>query len=219
MSVSPSSTIPAVASRSSRRRTTFLLLLLPLVALGPIALIVAKIWAKPPPVLSTLSPFELTNQEGRAFGSHQLQGKVWIANFIFTRCPTVCPKFTGTMGELQNRTRLLGDKLQLVSFSVDPEHDQPPVLHAYAEKYHADSRRWSFLTGDAAKVRGAVMEGLKVSFGRKNEDPTDLEAIFHGTHFVLIDADLRIRGYYRSDEADAVNSLVKDAEHLVRRGG
>jgi protein SCO1/2 len=172
---------------------------------------------KPLPVLSTLPEFQFTNQYGQPYGSKQLSGKVWIANFIFTRCPTICPVFTQKMGELQHRVRNLGPSIHLVSFSVDPEHDTPPVLLGYAQSHKASPRMWTFLTGQPEQIRSTVVDGLKISMGR--EGPADdLMSIFHGTHFVLVDRESRIRGYYASDDKDAVETLLRDAGMLVNRG-
>lgn len=176
-------------------------------------------WSQPPelPVLGTLPAFSLTDEGGSPFGSAQLQGKVWVANFIFTRCPDVCPVFTRKMATVQERTRSLGDRLHLVSFSVDPEYDTPQVLAKYAGEHHADPRRWSFLTGSAEAIRATVVDGLKSTMGRAPDSPSDdLASIFHGTHFVLVDSQMRIRGYYRMDDADVLDRLVRDASALAQ---
>lgn len=168
------------------------------------------------PVLGTLPSFALTDQTGASFGSEQLKGKIWVANFIFTRCPTICPTFTRKMATVQERTKELGDAVHLVSFSVDPDYDTPAVLAAYAEKHRANPRRWTFLTGSAEAIRTTVVDGLKISMGR--EGPADdFASIFHGTHFVLVDEQLRIRGYYRSEDADVLDRLVRDIGLLANK--
>lgn len=169
----------------------------------------------PPAVLGTLPAFALQNQEGATFGAEQLRGKLWVANFIFTRCPTICPAFTRKMHGVQQRTSSHGADVRLVSFSVDPEFDTPEVLRAYAEKHGADQTRWHFLTGSAEAIRQTVVDGLKVSMGRSGP-AEDLNSIFHGTHFVLVDRELRIRGYYRSEDAEQVDLLLRDIDALTR---
>jgi protein SCO1/2 len=161
-----------------------------------------------PPVLGTLSPFTLTSQSGAPFGAEDLRGKAWVANFIFTRCPTVCPPFTRKMAALQDRTRPL-QGVHLVSFSVDPGYDTPEVLTEYARTHGADPARWTFLTGEEADLRATVIGGLKVMLGR-NGPADDLNSIFHGTHFVLVDGAMNIRGYYASDDPEALERLWKD---------
>ena len=87
---------------------------------------------EPPPTLLEVPAFELTSQAGDAFGSEQLQGEVWIANFIFTRCPTICPLLTSQMKGLTDS--LADTPVRFVSFSVDPANDTPAVLTEYAER-------------------------------------------------------------------------------------
>jgi protein SCO1 len=172
---------------------------------------------RPPPVLGTLPGFELTDQEGRPFGSGDLTGRVWVASFIFTRCETVCPRITAQMARIQARTRNLEPELHLVSFSVDPEHDTPARLAEYARAHRASPRMWTFLTGSADAVRHTVEKGLRVSIGREPGDPSPA-GISHGTHLVLIDGAARIRGYYDPEAADVVERVVRDAALLVNRG-
>lgn len=172
--------------------------------------------AEPLPDLGALPAFTFTRHDGRAFGLQQLKGRPFVANFIFTRCPTVCPLFSQKMAALQGRT---DPGLALVSFSVDPRYDTPERLAAYARKYGADEARWSFLTGDYAQLEDTVVGGFKVSMGRETPDENDVLGIFHGTHFVLVDGAGHIRGYYESNDAAATEQLVRDAARLVRGEG
>lgn len=170
-----------------------------------------------PPVLGALPAFELTDERGRPFGSRDLEGRVWVASFIFTRCETVCPRITARMARIQDRARNLEPALHLVSFSVDPEHDTPARLAEYARAHRASPRMWTFVTGPAATVRETVERGLRVSIGREEGDPSPA-AISHGSHLVLVDGAGRIRGYYDPEEPDAVDRVVRDAALLVNRG-
>jgi len=172
---------------------------------------------EPLPVLGTLSSFALVDQHGESFGSEQLAGKAWVANFIFTRCPTVCPAFTAKMGEIQHRSRGLGDSFHLVSFSVDPKYDTPAVLQAYAKEHRASSGAWSFLTGSLESIKATVVEGLKIAMGNNSPDG-NFAGIFHGSHFVLVDPKGQIRGYYDSNDADAVDRVLRDAGWLLNVG-
>jgi len=180
-----------------------------------VASLLRKSATQPPPVLGTLPPFELADQSGAAFGSEQLQGNVWIANFIFTRCPTVCPLFSQRMAGVQKQTRQLGMSLRLVSFSVDPDYDTPEVLEEYAKKFSANPYRWKFLTGAPEQVRATVRDGLKISMENQGMSGDDVPDIIHGTHFVLIDQSLRIRGYYASDDPKEVDRMVREAALLI----
>jgi len=185
----------------------------------PIARTLALPVPGPLPVLGTIPDFQLKNQFGEDFGSTQLRGRTWVANFIFTRCPTECPRFTGEMFKLQHRGRGLGQAFHLVSFSVDPEYDTPAVLLEFARRYRASPRAWSFLTGTPEQITRTVVEGLKISMGKDPDaGEDDITAIFHGTHFVLVDARMQIRGYYDSHAEDTVDRLLRDAGLLVTGG-
>lgn len=159
-----------------------------------------------PPVLATVPSFTLLDQDGESFGSTQLAGKVWVANFIFTSCQTMCPVLTGKMRELAHRARRLGPDVHFVSFTVDPERDTPERLRAYAQKHGADPHKWAFVTGSLGDVERAVVDGFKIAIERP-QPPTDLWEIVHGEHFVLVDRGLNIRGYFTSD-AQGMDRLV-----------
>jgi protein SCO1/2 len=165
-----------------------------------------------------LPAFTFTRQDGQPFGLQQLEGRPWVANFIFTRCPTVCPVFTQKMARFQKQTAGIGGQLALVSFSVDPKYDTPERLTAYAAKHGADPVRWSFLTGDYAQLQDTIVGGFKIAMGRHTEDENDIASIFHGSHFVLVDRTGEIRGYYNGEHDDDVERLRRDAERLVKSG-
>lgn len=171
---------------------------------------------EPLPDLFPMPAFELTAQSGATFGSTQLQGKVVVANFIFTRCPTVCPALTARMAKIQERVAADAG-VHLVSFSVDPRHDTPEVLREFGEKFGQDPARWTFLTGDVQEVRRAVEEGFKVGMkGAEDPEATPFD-IVHGEHFVLVDAKGTIRGFYPSDEG-SLGKLASDIARLREEG-
>ena len=173
--------------------------------------------APPPERLGALPDFTFTRQDGQPFGLAQLKGEPFVANFIFTRCPTICPVFSQKMARLQKQTE--GQPLALVSFSVDPNYDTPERLTAYATRFGANPARWSFLTGDYTRLQETVVGGFKIAMGRNGESEDDIPSIFHGSHFVLVDGTGEIRGYYNSDDDEAVERLLRDARWLVRAGG
>jgi protein SCO1/2 len=171
----------------------------------------------PLPVLATLPDFSLEAEDGRRFGSADLDGKVWLAGFIFTRCPTICPAITATMGRVQHRARHIEPGFRLVSISVDPAYDTAPRLAEYARRHKASPRMWRFLTGDLGAVKTVVTDGLKIAMAEP-EGVQDFASIFHGTHFVLVDSRRRIRGYYDSSAPDVVDRVLHDAAMLLNRG-
>jgi len=184
----------------------------------PIARAVRTRLPPPLPELAALPRFELLDQEGRPFGTKDLEGRVWVASFIFTRCATVCPRITARMAKVQDRTRQLAPAFHLVSFSVDPGHDTPARLAEYARAHRASPRLWTFLTGPEQAVKDAVVGGLKVYMGKEQGEDGGFEGIFHGSHLVLVDARGRVRGYYDPEDPDAVDRVVRDAGLLVNRG-
>lgn len=205
------------AARAAVGRPLFWIVVLGALAAWPLIWSLRTPVPPPAPVLGAVPAFQLTDQDGRAFGSKDLAGRVWVASFIFTRCETVCPRVTAQMARVQARTGNLAPALHLVSFSVDPDHDTPARLAAYAQAHRANPRMWTFLTGPAAAVQETVEKGLRVGMGRDPTDPSPA-GISHGTHLVLVDGQGRLRGYYASEEPDAVDRLVRDAALLVNRG-
>jgi protein SCO1/2 len=166
------------------------------------------------PPLGAVPSFQLQDQESRAFGSAELRGKVWVAAFMFTRCPMICPRITAAMKELQARALAESVTLHWVSFSVDPEHDSPAVLKAYAQEHGAALENWSFLTGPLSTVKTTAEEGFKLGVEGKATDGAEHLGITHGSHLVLVDRTLNIRGYYRTLDDDAQRRLLDDAKQL-----
>ncbi len=166
-----------------------------------------------PPVLGTVPDFRLVDQTGAPFGLDRLTGRVWIADVVFTRCPDVCPQMTERLVGVHHA---LGDEADVVSLSVDPTYDTPERLAAFARAHGADSPRWHFLTGDSQQVQEAVRRGFGIALARDSED---IASITHGVHVVLVDGRGRIRGYYDSNDADALERLVRDARRLAARPG
>lgn len=159
----------------------------------------------------TLPAFQLVNQNGQPFGSAQLAGKIWIADFVYTTCPGPCPMISSRMSELQKP--LEKTDVHLVSFSVDPEKDTPQVLRGYAEKLHADPARWGFLTGPKSAIYKLSHDGFKLAIS----DGSGEQGIpVHSTRMVLVDRHGEIRGYYEATEADAITKLLADTNHLLR---
>lgn len=165
------------------------------------------------PVLSTVPAFSFVDQGGAPLGSAQLSGKIWVANFIFTRCPNICPKFTAKMGTLQDRSKEQLPELTLVSFTVDPENDTPEVLAAYGQKFRADFSRWHFLRGDRPELERVIRDGMLQPMDRG--DGKDLNTVVHGSYFALIDEKLQVRGVYRFSEPGAVDEVIRDARLLL----
>jgi protein SCO1 len=165
-------------------------------------------------VYGDMPAFELRDQTGAVVTQDALRGHVVIASFIFTRCPTVCPLMTMKMRRVQDRTMDERDGIKLISFSVDPTHDTPEVLAAYAAGHGADPARWRFLTGDAEVIR-RIADGLMLALEVRGQLPNGAPDVVHAEHFVLLDTELRIRGYYDTSDAPRIERMLRDARRLL----
>jgi protein SCO1/2 len=179
--------------------------------------------AAPPPVYAKIAGFSLVNQASEPVSLGAFGGKVWVADFIFTTCQSACPALTQRMKDLadwlarreaEGGGRDLG--VRLVSFTVDPDNDDPAVLAAYASKWGADPRRWSFLTGSLAEMNRAVVEGMKIPF-EKRATATAFD-ILHGERFVLVDRHGRIRGYHETTP-EGLSALEAAIDAVLREPG
>lgn len=154
-------------------------------------------------------PFSLTERSGRTVEAGDLRGRVWIASFIFTRCPDVCPAITARMASFQEPLARAG--VQLVSFSVDPSHDTPEVLSAYAARVGAGSNWW-FLTGAREVITTLLRDGFHVAFA---SDDSGVSGITHSDRLMLVDRTQHIRGSYHASDPDEMAALVRDATRLA----
>lgn len=159
----------------------------------------------------TVPTFQLTNQDGQPFGSAQLRGKIWIADFIYTTCPGPCPMISSRMSDLQKP--LEKTDVHLVSFTVDPAKDTPEVLRGYAEKLQAQPGRWDFLTGPQSSIYEISRNGFKLAVSDGSEEGG---LPVHSTRMILVDRHGAIRGYYDAAEPDAMTKLLADTNHLLR---
>lgn len=157
--------------------------------------------SKPLEVYGHLPAFELTDQTGRTFRSSELAGKIWVADFIYTTCTGPCPLMTSRMHRVQGSA----PEILYVSFSVDPEHDTPQVLEAYARQFHIQGG-WLFLTGAKDTLQMLSRDAFKLS---------DL-GLTHSTRFVLVDGKGRIRGYYGTSDDSPVSDLLADIRRLEK---
>jgi protein SCO1/2 len=172
---------------------------------------------EPPPVLGQLPSFELIDQRGQRFGSAELAGDVYIANFVFTRCTSICPLLTRAMARLQTGYDERGiEGIKLVSFSVDPEYDTPPRLQAYAETHGADPARWTFVTGEPDAIVRLIEHGFTLGVGPAEMQGDTIIDIAHSGKFVLVDGTGGIRGYYDSDEL-GLDEIYHRAIHVLEQ--
>jgi protein SCO1/2 len=154
-------------------------------------------------VFGQVPEFQLTSQSGETVERRTLDGHVWVADFMFTTCPGPCPLMSRQMRQVQDATSA---DVKLVSFTVDPAHDTPTVLAAYAKHFLARQDRWYFLTGAQSSLDHLGRDGFKL-----NSVDGSLE---HSTRFVLVDRAARIRGYYSSLEEGFLKRLLADLHQI-----
>ena len=160
----------------------------------------------PLPQLGEGPEFVLTNTANSDFGSEQLNDKVWVASFFFSRCEGPCPMLIANVAKLASEFKY-NQRVALASISVDPEYDTPKVLKEYAAKFHADPRSWHFLTGEKEKIVEILNEGLKIG---TLKDPK-----YHTTYLVLLDKENNIRGYYDGTDSEMIDILAADIKKLL----
>lgn len=167
------------------------------------------------PVYSVVPNFNFLNEDKKEFGSKDLLGKVYIANFMFTSCKTECPILLKKVQKVQHRLRGVIDRAAIISFSVDPETDNSETLYKKARELNANPNVWRFLTGSKEEMKNLLVNGFKVPMGDKEFAKT-LYQVAHSNKFALVDKKGNIRGYYDSDEL-GINKLMIDIGLLINR--
>ncbi len=196
----------------------------PLVSLLGLVLLASCRRHEPPPELVTLPSFSLTEAHGGSFGTSQMKGRVWIADFFFTQCPTYCPLLTEKMKGLRERLKDVHEGLGMLSISVDPAHDTPEVLRRYAAEHGIDADAtglppWRMLTGETDAIVQVVVGAFRLPISaprplpKERGEPGGYE-ILHARHLVLVDERGIVRGFYRTDPED-MERLERDARRLA----
>jgi len=167
---------------------------------------------------SIVPPFALTERSGRTVTNHDLAGMIWIADFIYTTCPGPCPLVTANMAKLQDAVAH-DPQVRLVSFTVDPQTDTPPVLAKYADQYGADPNRWWFLTGPQKPLYDLIQNGfLQVVQDNSGQPPQEGQfKVTHSTYLALVDGDGNVRGFYDGVGADGRSELLRDIKVLEKK--
>ncbi len=159
----------------------------------------------------TIADFKLTNQDGKTVTQADLSNTIYIANFFFATCPTICPKMSTQMSRLN--VRFKDNKyIRLVSFTVNPDADSVSVLKTYAEKYKAKSPKWNFLTGDKPQIYSLARNSYLVNAVKGDGGPQDF---IHSEMLILIDKDKRIRGFYDGTSKEETDKLINEIKVLI----
>lgn len=160
----------------------------------------------------SIEDFEFTDHNGEPFSLSDMEGKVWVANFIFTNCNTVCPPITANMARIQKMIEQNDwEDVELVSFSIDPEIDKPEVLKSFASKFTDNLDNWHFLTGYVQKY---IEQFAKDNFKFYVYKPENEEQVNHGTDMFLIDEKGTVVKYYSAIDVP-YDVLKSDIEVLL----
>jgi protein SCO1/2 len=153
----------------------------------------------------TIAPFELTNQNGETITQETYADKIYVADFFFTTCQTICPIMTDHMVKIQERLRDDADVL-LLSHTVTPEIDSVSQLKKYAEEKGVDDAKWNLVTGDKQEIYNLARK----SYLAAKDSPYSEYDLIHTENFVLVDKQRRIRGFYDGTDARAIDQLLRD---------
>lgn len=160
--------------------------------------------------------FTYTDQDGKPFGSKDLQGKVYLTNFIFTNCPDVCPPLTANMQKIQEEMKAEGLNIEFVSFTVDPETDKPEVMKAFGEKFKSDFSNWHYLTGyPFSDMEKLARETFKGTVAKQESQIQGGKPLFqHPVQFYLVDGMGKVRKFYNGMSPDRA-LLKKDVKEVL----
>ena len=161
----------------------------------------------------TIADFKLVNQSGKTITQKDYEDKIYVADFFFTRCQTICPIMTKHMSDLQQEF-LNDDQVKLLSMSVTPVMDSIPILKAYADKKGAIEKKWNLTTGDKKHIYNLARKSFMSVL---DEGDGGLQDFIHTEQFVLIDKKKQIRGFYDGTNADDIKRLINDIRLLMEK--
>lgn len=155
--------------------------------------------------------FSFTNQNGKTITQKEYEGKIYVADFFFTTCGSICPVMSKNMVDVQ-KAFLNNPKVMLLSHSVTPEIDSVPVLKKYALKHGVVDSKWNLVTGDKKEIYSMARKSyLAVKLGK----PDELYDMVHTENFVLVDAKKRVRGFYDGTKKEDIQKLIEDINWLL----
>lgn len=166
-------------------------------------------------IYNHIPPFKLIDQDGDTVSQSIVKDKIYVASFFFTRCSTICPRISSQLTRVQDIFRN-NPNLIFLSHTVDPEHDRPAQLKAYAQKYEAIPGKWYFLTGSKTEIYDLAMHGYylpTVDAGVKEGKPD--ETFIHSEKLVLVDKEGIVRGFYDGTDRQDVDRLVLEIRVLL----
>lgn len=162
-------------------------------------------------VYHTIPAFRFVNQDGDTVTEKNFEDKMYVADFFFTTCPTICPVMMTQMKRVNDVYQDKND-FMLISHTVNPSHDSVEVLAEYAKLINANAQKWVLVTGNKQEIYDLAIDGYKLAV---DEDPRAPGGFLHSELFVLVDKQRRIRGYYDGTDSVSVSKLIKDIQILA----
>ena len=163
-------------------------------------------------IYHTIADFKFVNQDSALVTNQTFKDKIYVADFFFTSCRTICPIMKTQMLRVYESTSDLPD-VKMLSHTIDPEYDTVALLHGFAQRLGVSSDRWHFVTGQKDSIYKIAQTSY---FATAMEDKTEPDGFIHSGAFLLIDKDRRIRGKYDGTKEDDVNRLIADIKKLRR---
>jgi protein SCO1/2 len=163
-------------------------------------------------IYHSLKPFSFINQDGKTITDKDYEGKIYVADYFFASCQTICPKMATELQRVQDKFAYTKGLVQVLSHTVNPENDSVPVLKAYSNMVHADNSIWNFVTGDKKQLYEMARESYLVNAMEGDGGPDDF---IHSEFFILVDKEKHIRGIYDGTNIKEVNELLDDIKVLI----
>jgi len=163
-------------------------------------------------IYHAVAPFSFVNQDGKTITDKDYEGKIYVADYFFTTCKTICPKMATELLRVQEKFEYTKGLVKILSHTVDPEDDSVPVLKDYANRVHADTGMWDFVTGDKKQLYDMARDSYLVNAMQGDGGKDDF---IHSELFVLVDKEKHIRGIYDGTDIKAVNNLLDDISVLM----
>ena len=159
-----------------------------------------------------IQPFSFVNQDGKTITDKDYEGKIYVVDYFFTTCKTICPKMTTELIRVQNKFAYTKGLVQILSHTVDPENDSVQVLKAYSKMVHADTKNWNFVTGDKKTLYDMARNSYLLNATEGDGGPDDF---VHSELFILVDKEKHIRGIYDGTDIKSVTNLMEDIKVLM----
>jgi protein SCO1 len=163
-------------------------------------------------IYHSVNSFSFVSQDGKIITEKDYEGKIYVADYFFTTCQSICPKMATELLRVQDKFAYTKGLVQILSHTVNPENDSVPVLKTYSEMIHADNSMWNFVTGDKKQLYDMARYSYLVNAMEGNGGPDDF---IHSELFVLVDKEKHVRGIYDGTDIKSVNDLLDDIKVLI----